>query len=1523
MEVFPTLHLEGDCKVYMEDVRVDRVVTTRARDLLKVYISCDNIIEKEYIYKVEKELHKQLFSALEGGKEGPEVKLYETFHLSAQYDAPAVFGAYKNSMLLELKEYSPMLHSMLKSAELSFEADDKVVLTMEDIPLYHQKSGELLQILDKIVCERCGVRAFFEVAYEEPKESKYREEDDIKIARRIAEIAGNRAAISQTSDSEYVDMSGVDENEFEHAASPMQGADAKIAEQPQKQPVQKAEPAQPPKKEFKKEGKKDFKSFRRQGRRSDNPDVLYGYDVEGEIVPMDQILDEMGEITIRGKVLSVEEREIRNEKTIVSFFITDFTDTMKCKMFCPNEELPNIREGVKKGAFLLVRGLCAMDSFDKDLTISIKSLQKTKDFTVTRMDHSAKKRVELHCHTKMSDMDGVSDVIDIVKRAYKWGHPAIAITDHGVVQALADVFHTWQDLYKGAKAEAEKEGKQLDRQDFFKVICGCEIYLVDDLKNIVVNPKGQSLMDSFVVFDIETTGFSSVTNHIIEIGAVKVENGKIVDRFSTYVNPQEPIPYRITKLTTITDADVMDAPTIDQVLPEFFAFCEGCVLVAHNASFDTGFIKENARKLELPYAYTHVDTLAMARVLLPQLAKFTLDHVAKTVGVSLENHHRAVDDAEATAEIFEKFIPMLLEKGAHDLDAVNELGRTSTDYVRKTPSYHAIVLAKNDVGRVNLYKLISASHLQYFNRRPKVPKSLILENREGLILGSACEAGELYRALLRGAPQAEIADIVNFYDYLEIQPNGNNAFMIDSDKSDHENIHSMEDIQEINKKICDLGEEFHKPVCATCDVHFLDPEDEVYRRIIMAGNGFKDADSQAPLYLRTTEEMLAEFEYLGSDKAREVVIDNTNLIADMVDSIDPVRPDKCPPVIENSDQTLTDICYRRAHEIYGEVLPDIVEKRLEKELNSIISNGFAVMYIIAQKLVWKSVEDGYLVGSRGSVGSSFVANMAGITEVNSLSPHYYCKKCHYYDFDSPEVKAYAGKAGCDMPDKICPNCGEKLVKDGFDIPFETFLGFKGDKEPDIDLNFSGEYQSKAHKYTEVIFGYGQTFRAGTIGTLAEKTAYGYVMKYYEERGIHKRRCEIERIAEGCTGVRRSTGQHPGGIVVLPLGEEINSFTPVQHPANDMTTDIVTTHFDYHKIDHNLLKLDILGHDDPTMIRMLQDLTGIDPTKIPLDDKDVMSLFQNTDALGVKPEDILGCKLGSLGIPEFGTDFAMQMLIDTQPTSFSDLVRIAGLSHGTDVWLGNAQTLIEEGKATISTAICTRDDIMIYLMQMGVEAGLSFTIMESVRKGKGLKDEWIATMKEHNVPDWYIWSCKKIKYMFPKAHAAAYVMMAWRIAYCKVNYPLAYYAAFYSIRADCFSYELMCQGKEHLEAVLADYNRRKDELSKKEQDSIRDLRIVQEMYARGFEFMPIDIYKAHSRLFQIIDGKIMPSLGSIDGMGDKAAEAMMEAAKDGPFLSRDDLRSRSKAPQNVIDKMGELGLLGSLPQSNQLSLFDFM
>jgi len=825
-----------------------------------------------------------------------------------------------------------------------------------------------------------------------------------------------------------------------------------------------------------------------------------------------------------------------------------------------------------------------------------------------------------------------------------------------------------------------------------------------------------------------------------------------------------------------------------------------------------------------------------------------------------------------------------------------------------------------------------------------VPKSLFEAHREGLLIGSACEAGELYQALLRNAPEQEIARLVSFYDYLEIQPLGNNMFMVEDEKND--TIHSKEDLIEINKKIVKLGEQFNKPVVATCDVHFMDPQDEIYRRIIMAGSGFKDADNQAPLYLRTTEEMLEEFSYLGSEKAEEVVITNTVKIADMIEKMSPIHPDKYPPVIENSDQDLKDMCFQKAHEMYGEVLPKIVEDRLDKELNSIISNGYAVMYIIAQKLVWKSNADGYLVGSRGSVGSSLAATMSGITEVNPLPPHYLCPnpECKYSDFDSPEIKAFSGMAGCDMPDRICPKCGTRMTKQGFDIPFETFLGFKGDKEPDIDLNFSGEYQSNAHHYTEVIFGKGQTFRAGTIAALAEKTAYGYVKNYYEERGDRKRNCEIDRIVAGCTGIRRSTGQHPGGIVVLPHGEDINSFTPIQHPANDMTTDIITTHFDYHSIDHNLLKLDILGHDDPTMIKTLEELINSDAmdnkydgvnnvfkaTDIPLDDPGVMGLFAGTEVLGITPEDIDGCPLGCLGVPEFGTDFVIQMVIDTKPKTLSDLIRISGLSHGTDVWLNNAQTLIEEGKATISTAICTRDDIMTYLINKGVESEESFTIMERVRKGtvaKGKCKEWSQFKKdmlEHDVPEWYIWSCERIKYMFPKAHAAAYVMMAYRIAYCKINYPLAYYAAYFGIRASAFSYELMGQGREKLLYHMKEYKRRAElnQLSKKDQDTLKDMKNVLEMYARGFDFLPIDIYKSKASKFQIVGDKLLPPFNTIDGMGDKAAEAMEIAAKDGPYLSKDDFRQRTKVSKTLVDLMADMGLLGDLPETNQLSLFDF-
>ncbi len=1485
-DVFPTLQLDKDNRDLFEQVMVEKITSTKRKDFLRVYILSERLIQKDVIMRVEREIKQQFFA-----NASMVIKIYEKFHLSSQYNPEKLMDAYRDSILLELREYSPVEYNLFKKADISFEQNKKVMLTVEDTVLGKGKAEELIRILEKVYNERCGFSVEVVIAYKEREEGKYREEDEQRLAMQVAQIAAGAAPFPPM--------------EQTMQAAPVQNP----APQSDKVPDKKAGA-----------GKNDFK---RAVKRSDNPDVLYGRDFEEEAMPIEEIIGELGEVVIRGKVLNMDKREIKNERTILIFDVTDYTDTMTIKMFAHNDQVAEITDAIKPGTFVKIKGMTMMDKFDHELTIgSINGVKKIPDFTVSRMDTSVRKRVELHCHTKMSDMDGVSEAKDIVKRAYKWGHPAIAITDHGVVQSFPDANHVWEDLWKEEKNKRKEAGENdPDKQDFFKVIYGVEAYLVDDLREIATNDKGQDFNQDFVVFDIETTGFSPVENRIIEIGAVKVSQGKIVDRFSTFVNPEVPIPFEIEKLTSITDEMVINAEKIETILPQFLAFCEGCMLVAHNASFDMSFIMENCDRQGIAHDFTYIDTVGIARVMLPGQAKHTLDAVAKTLGVSLENHHRAVDDAEATAEIFVKLIPRMEKDGITTLAQINEKGKASPDIIKRLPTYHAIILAKNNVGRMNLYRLVSQSHLTYFARRPRIPKSLLNQYREGLILGSACEAGELYRALLEGKADAEIARLVNFYDYLEIQPVGNNKFMIESQKIP--NINSLEDIMEMNRKIVRLGEQFHKPVVATCDVHFLNPEDEIYRRIIMAGQGFPDADNQAPLYLRTTEEMLEEFAYLGSDKAEEVVITNTNLIADMIESMSPVRPDKCPPVIENSDQQLTDICYNRAHELYGETLPKIVEERLEKELHSIISNGFAVMYIIAQKLVWKSVEDGYLVGSRGSVGSSFVANMAGITEVNSLSPHYLCPKCHYYDFDSEEVKAYGGGAGCDMPDKNCPVCGEPLRKEGFDIPFETFLGFKGDKEPDIDLNFSGEYQSKAHKYTEVIFGYGQTFRAGTIGTLADKTAFGYVKNYYEERGKHKRTCEINRIVTGCTGIRRSTGQHPGGIVVLPVGEDINSFTPVQHPANDMTTETVTTHFDYHSIDHNLLKLDILGHDDPTMIRMLQDMTGIDPVTIPLDDKQVMSLFQSTEALGITPDQIGGCKVGSLGIPEFGTDFVIQMVVDTKPQCFTDLVRISGLSHGTDVWLGNAQTLIEEGKATISTAICCRDDIMNYLIQTGVDPSLSFTIMESVRKGKGLKPEWEEAMKEAGVPDWYIWSCKKIKYMFPKAHAAAYVMMAWRIAYCKVNYPLAYYAAYFSIRASAFSYELMCQGQRHLENVMADYKRRSDTLSKKEQDAYKDMKIVQEMYARGFTFEPIDIFTAQSRLFQVVDGKLMPSLNSIDGLGEKAADAIVEAAKDGPFLSKDDFRQRTKASKTIVDLMASLGLLGNLPESNQISLFDFV
>ncbi len=1514
LEVFPGLTITEELKELLTLAQVTRVTSSRDRSSLRVYLESPRLIHKQVIYDLEAGIREQLFP----GKQ-ISVKFQEKYCLSGQYTPQKLMEAYRDSIALELKHYSIIEYTMFKKAKIRFPEPDLMEMTVEDTMVSKEKAGELKRILEKILQERCGLPAAVEFQYVPAKESKVRRQAEEADAAAVAAVIYGRAGQEEGSNPPWEAGKGKEGSSRGGKGQKdiRSGGGAKAGKDQGGRPAlgmggnsssdgRKGTGKVSDKGMVKGAGADRF-GGRRSGsysRKSDNPEVLFGRDFEDHFIQIDAIEGEMGEVTLRGKILEVEKRELRGgERTIIKFDLTDFTDTITVKMFARQDMLEDVEKAVVKGSFIRIKGVTTIDKFDHELTLgSVAGIKKCEDFTSKRMDHSLEKRVELHCHTKMSEMDGVSEVKDIIKRAKQWGMPALAVTDHGCVQAFTDASHA------------------LDKGDPFKIIYGVEGYLVDDLKQLVQNPGNQDFSHAYVVFDIETTGFSPEKNRIIEIGAVKVEDGRITDRFSTFVNPDVPIPFEIEKLTGINDSMVLDYPQIDVILPKFLEFCQDAVMVAHNAAFDIGFITHYAKEQGLDFAPTVLDTVALARVLLPNLSRYKLDTVAKAVNVSLENHHRAVDDAQATAEIFVEFVRRFRARDIETLEELNALSEMTADMIRKLPTYHVIILAKNDVGRINLYRLVSCSHLEYYSRRPRIPKSLLSKYREGLIIGSACEAGELFQAILRGAPEGELARLVNFYDYLEIQPLGNNQFMLRDEKS---NIKTNQDLIDLNLRVVKLGEQFGKPVCATCDVHFLDPQDEIYRRIIEAACNFKDCDMQPPLYFRTTEEMLEEFSYLEPNKAEEVVITNTRKIADMCEKISPVRPDKCPPVIADSDTTLRKICYNQAHAVYGEELPKIVTDRLEKELHSIISNGFAVMYIIAQKLVWKSNEDGYLVGSRGSVGSSFVATMAGITEVNPLSPHYICPKCHYYDFDSEEVKKFSGMAGCDMPDRNCPVCGEPLKKEGFDIPFETFLGFKGDKEPDIDLNFSGEYQSKAHDYTEVIFGKGQTFRAGTVGTLADKTAYGYIRKYYEAREQPKRNCEINRIVQGCVGVKRTTGQHPGGIIVLPLGEEIYSFTPVQHPANDMTTSTVTTHFDYHSIDHNLLKLDILGHDDPTMIRMLQDLTGIDPVKdIPLDSREVMSLFQDTSALGLTPEDIGGCRLGALGIPEFGTDFAMQMLIDTKPKYFSDLVRIAGLSHGTDVWVGNAQTLIQEGNATIQTAICTRDDIMIYLIGQGIEEGLSFTIMESVRKGKGLKPEWEEAMKEHGVPGWYIWSCKKIKYMFPKAHAAAYVMMAWRIAYCKVFYPLAYYAAFFSIRAKGFSYELMCMGRDKLEIYLADYKKRSDSLSNKEQDTLRDMRIVQEMYARGFEFLPIDIFRAQATAFQIIDGKLMPSLNSIDGLGEKAAEGIVEAAKDGKFLSKEDFMNRTKVGKTICGMLDDLGLLGELPESNQLSLFDF-
>ena len=1246
----------------------------------------------------------------------------------------------------------------------------------------------------------------------------------------------------------------------------------------------------------------------RRSSKSINPFVIYGRinNIAEKIIKIVDITQDEGKVAVDGEISNIDAKELRSGKMLVSFDLYDGSSSITCKAFIKPEEFEEVLGRLKKAKGIKLSGNAGYSKFSGEVEIIANTIIETDGLEKkVRQDNAEVKRVELHMHTKMSMMDGMTSATDLINRAMSWGMKSIAITDHGVVQAFPEAH------------------KLLGRDNpNMKIIYGVEAYLAPDKKPSVRNIKGQDIDTTYCILDLETTGFSPKLEKITEIGIMKYKDGKVIDSFSCFVNPEKSISPRVVEVTNITDDMVRDAETIDKVFPKMLDFIKDTVLVAHNAEFDIGFLKHYAKELGYDFDFTYLDTLTLAQDLFPEYKTYKLGRIAKNLGIKVEVAHRALDDVDTTVKVFKIMLKMLKDRGAKTLEEIEEYAcneESKKVAYKKLKTYHAIILAKDYVGLKNLYKLVSYSHLDYFYKKPRILKSMYKKYSEGLILGSACSEGELFQAILLGKSDEEIENIAKDYDYLEIQPLGNDNYLIRN-----EQVPDEEYLKEINKKIISIAEKQNKLVVATGDVHFMDPEDEIYRRILEDGQGFKDADYQAPLFLRTTEEMLKEFDYLGEEKAYEVVVTNTNKIADMCQQISPISPEKCPPHIDGCEKTIKDIAYNKAHELYGDPLPKIVEERLERELDSIIKNGFSVMYIIAQKLVWKSNEDGYLVGSRGSVGSSLVAYMTGITEVNALAPHYRCHKCKYSDFTD-----YGVSNGFDLPDKICPVCGEKLDKDGMDIPFETFLGFNGDKEPDIDLNFSGEYQAKAHKYTEVIFGKGTTFKAGTIGTVAEKTAFGYVKKYYEDRNQHVNNAEIARIAKGCTGIKRTTGQHPGGIIVVPKGREIFEFCPVQHPADDPDSDIITTHFDYHSIDQNLLKLDILGHDDPTVIRMLQDITGINPHKIPLDDKETMSIFYSTDALHVTPEQI-NSKVGTYGIPEFGTKFARGMLVDTKPKHFADLLCISGLSHGTDVWLGNAKDLIDTGVITsISDAVCCRDDIMVYLIKKGLPKNTAFKIMETVRKGKALKDpekwaEYEELMRKHDVPEWYIESCKKIKYMFPKAHAAAYVMMAFRIAWFKVHIPLAYYAAYLTIRAKAFDAEFMIYGKEKVKEKMKEITKLGNEATPKDKDMYDDLEIINEFYERGFKFLPIDLYKSDATKFKVEDDALRPPLNSISGMGNVAAESIYNVAHEETAISSiDNLKKRAKIGNSTVDLLRKFGCLNGLSESDQVSFFDMV